>query len=80
MAYLPTAASLPSAFLAKQHVLFALRSLKFLPTPYQAEDSNRYVTANPYVFLTLTILYIALLSRISVYLLSPCCRHRQFHP
>lgn len=27
--------------LAKQHVMFAFRSLKFMPSPYQAEDSNR---------------------------------------
>ncbi|BGP15903.1 geranylgeranyl transferase type-1 subunit beta [Rhodosporidiobolus nylandii] len=32
-------------FLAKQHVLFALRHAKFLPTPYQAEDSNRMTLA-----------------------------------
>lgn len=31
----------PEAFLTRQHILFALRCLKFLPTPYQAEDSNR---------------------------------------
>lgn len=28
-------------FLARQHVMFALRSLKFLPTPYQEQDSSR---------------------------------------
>ncbi|GAA6049663.1 hypothetical protein JCM3770_005059 [Rhodotorula araucariae] len=33
------------AFLAKQHVLFALRSAKYLPTPYQAEDNNRMTLA-----------------------------------
>lgn len=27
--------------LSKQHIMFAFRSLKFLPTPYQAEDNNR---------------------------------------
>ena len=25
----------------KQHVLFALRHAKYLPTPYQPEDANR---------------------------------------
>lgn len=29
------------SFLARQHVMFALRSLKFLPTPYQEQDSSR---------------------------------------
>lgn len=27
--------------LTRKHILFLVRSLKFLPTPYQAEDSNR---------------------------------------
>ncbi|POY71800.1 hypothetical protein BMF94_5161 [Rhodotorula taiwanensis] len=35
----------PPSFLAKQHVLFALRHAKFLPTPYQAEDNNRMTLA-----------------------------------
>lgn len=29
----------------QRHALFLLRSLKFLPTPYQAEDSNRILLA-----------------------------------
>lgn len=33
----------PTAFLAKQHALFALRHAKYLPTPYQAEDASRWV-------------------------------------
>ncbi|GAA5989695.1 hypothetical protein JCM10908_000595 [Rhodotorula pacifica] len=33
------------AFLAKQHILFALRHAKYLPTPYQAEDNNRMTLA-----------------------------------
>lgn len=32
-----------AAFLVKQHILFSLRHAKYLPTPYQAEDNNRYV-------------------------------------
>lgn len=32
-----------AAFFAKQHILFSLRHAKYLPTPYQAEDNNRYV-------------------------------------
>ncbi|GAA5908245.1 hypothetical protein JCM6882_006780 [Rhodosporidiobolus microsporus] len=39
------AETLPVPFLAKQHTLFALRHAKFLPTPYQAEDSNRMTLA-----------------------------------
>jgi geranylgeranyl transferase type-1 subunit beta len=39
----PALASALPPFLAKQHVLFNLRHAKFLPTPYQAEDSNRSV-------------------------------------
>lgn len=31
--------------LAKQHILFAFRCLKFLPTPYQDQDSNRCAPA-----------------------------------
>lgn len=27
--------------LAQRHAMFAFRSLKFLPTPYQAEDNQR---------------------------------------
>ncbi|GAA5907831.1 hypothetical protein JCM5296_005797 [Sporobolomyces johnsonii] len=33
------------AFKAKQHVLFALRHAKYLPTPYLSEDSNRMTLA-----------------------------------
>ncbi|GAA6002556.1 hypothetical protein JCM10207_001180 [Rhodosporidiobolus poonsookiae] len=32
-------------FLAKQHVLFALRHAKYLPTAYQTEDANRMTLA-----------------------------------
>ncbi|CDR44778.1 hypothetical protein NBRC10512_005877 [Rhodotorula toruloides] len=35
----------PTAFLAKQHALFALRHAKYLPTPYQAEDASRMTLA-----------------------------------
>ncbi|GAA5842543.1 hypothetical protein JCM11251_004900 [Rhodosporidiobolus azoricus] len=38
-------AALPLPFLPKQHTLFALRHAKFLPTPYQAEDSSRMTLA-----------------------------------
>jgi hypothetical protein len=38
----PAERALPP-FLAKQHVLFNLRHAKYLPTPYQAEDGNRFV-------------------------------------
>ncbi|GAA5980547.1 hypothetical protein JCM11641_006676 [Rhodosporidiobolus odoratus] len=37
--------ALPLPFLAKQHALFSLRHAKFLPTPYQHEDSNRMTLA-----------------------------------
>ena len=41
----------PESFLTRQHILFALRCLKFLPSPYQAEDSNRYASPFPHPLL-----------------------------
>ncbi|BGP39874.1 geranylgeranyl transferase type-1 subunit beta [Rhodotorula kratochvilovae] len=41
----PSGGAPNDAFLAKQHVLFALRNAKYLPTPYQAEDNNRMTLA-----------------------------------
>lgn len=35
--------------LTRRHALFAFRSLKFLPTPYQAEDSNRLAIHSFYI-------------------------------
>ncbi|KAM0752206.1 terpenoid cyclases/Protein prenyltransferase [Meredithblackwellia eburnea MCA 4105] len=32
-------------FLVRQHIMFAYRSARYLPTPYQAEDSNRLTLA-----------------------------------
>lgn len=38
----PSHGATDDALLAKHHVLFALRNARYLPTPYQAEDNNRY--------------------------------------
>lgn len=33
--------AMDDAFLVRQHIMFAYRCVRFLPTPYQPEDSNR---------------------------------------
>ncbi|GEM07421.1 geranylgeranyl transferase type-1 subunit beta [Rhodotorula toruloides] len=40
-----TSSAPPAALLAKQHALFALRHVKYLPTAYQAEDASRMTLA-----------------------------------
>lgn len=42
----PAPAAPSDALLVKHHVLFALRNARYLPTPYQAEDSSRSVQSS----------------------------------
>ncbi|GAA5848089.1 hypothetical protein JCM9279_007449 [Rhodotorula babjevae] len=41
----PAPSTASDALLVKHHVLFALRNARYLPTPYQAEDSSRMTLA-----------------------------------